>query len=918
MAFPKRLVDRLLAGFLAILFFASLVPTAQVVLRKVGQVGRADVLVSREDDGLRVRAVGPSAETSGLKKGDLLLLVDGREALRAGDPSVWLAGSRADVTLLRDGELRSLKTVPVPAPWDLRYFYEVGVGLAFLFAGASAAIRAGRAPAAAASWVFALFALSAALVLLLTPAPPVDALFRATVLIEDAARALFPALLLVLVLGFPRRAPLPFRLLPLVPAALLLAATARLYLGGGAGPDAEAAVAGLDRLQALWIAAAVAAAVGRLLALSRHPSDLLAQKQIRYMLLGTAVGLAPVVVLDLVPFLLGGSIPLLSAISILPLAVVPFSFLAALTRFRLWDAEVFGREAAAFVGAGLTGAAILALAEVLLSRPFVPSVPYARGAVEVAAGLVLALSFVPVRRGLSAALSRLQYGESWSARGELLGLVRELASPRAAGEIERLLVSRVTRALGLAPAALLPVRPDGRLPADAVDDGEALALDELPAVATRRITRLSRETFAEAPTPAVARLRAAGFRTIAPLAASGRLLGFFAVGDRLGRIPPSHEDLELLETVLAPAALALDHARLFEEVRSQADSYRVLKEFHEDVVAGSAAAIAVTDAARRITSVNPAFAFLAGRPAADLVGRPGAAVLPAALLSDDPPRRIEADLGAGARVLDVAVSAFPGAPRGSGARVFVLHDATDTVRLERALADREKLAALGSLSAGVAHEVNTPLTGVAGFARVLLDETPAEDPRRPLLEKIERQAFRASRLVGSLLDLARGRPRDQALVDPVALARDAARTFEEEVGARGVALCLEVPAAAPAVAGHRDALLQVLVNLLKNGAEAALSARAAGPAAGRPEVRLALGAAGGNVVFRVEDNGPGLPPRGADRLFEPFYTTKTSQGGTGLGLTIARDIIRAHGGSLQAAPRPEGGACFTVLLPPAP
>jgi PAS domain S-box-containing protein len=543
--------------------------------------------------------------------------------------------------------------------------------------------------------------------------------------------------------------------------------------------------------------------------------------------------------------------------------------------------------------------------------------PYARGAVEVAAGLVLALSFVPVKRGISAAFTRLQYGETWSAREELLGMVRELAAPRRADEIERLLVSRVTRALGVSPAALLAVRPDGRLPADAVDGGEELALEELPAETVRRTTRLSRETFAAAPTSAVARLRSSGFRTLAPLSASGRLLALFAFGDRLGRIPPPREDLELLETVLAPAALALDHARLYEEVRSQAESYRVLKEFHEDVVAGSAAAIAVTDAASRITSVNPAFVELAGRSASELVGHHDSDVLPAALLLDEPPRRVEADLGGGPRVFDVAISAFPGAPSGSRARVFVLHDATDTVRLERALADRERLAALGSLSAGVAHEVNTPLTGVAGFARLLLDETPAEDPRRPLLEKIERQAFRASRLVSSLLDLARGRPRERAPLDPTVLAREAARTFEEEIGPRGVSLTLELPSAAPAVAGHRDALLQVLVNLLKNGAEAALSGGTREAGANRPAVRLTVAAQRESVLFVVEDNGPGLPPLGEGRLFEPFFSTKTSQGGTGLGLTIARDIIRAHGGSLEVAARPEGGARFTVALPSA-
>ena len=914
MSFRASFADRLLSGFLALLFLASLVPLAQVLARKISQVGNADVLVSREDEGLRVRSLGRSAEASGLRTGDLILLVDGNEAALGGDPSLWLARAPAELTILRDGETRTLHTRAVPSPWDVRYLFLFGVAVAFLIAGAIALASAERSPGAGAARLFAGLALAVALVLGLTPVPPVDALFRASVLLEEAGRALFPSLLLLLVFTFPRPVSAGFRAALLLPAAFLLATAGLVYFGRVPGDDAARAIATLDRFQVIWIGVGVAAAVARLVHLFRRPLDLLAEKQARYLLIGTAVGLLPVVVLNLLPGLFGISIPILSAISIAPLALVPVAFLAALTRFRLWDAEVFGRETAALVGAGLAGAALLAGAQLLLFRAVLPNVPYARQAAQVAAGLVLALSFVPVRRGLSAAFARIQYGEAWSAREELLGLVRELSAPRSAAEIEELLVSRTRHALGVAPVALLRVAPDGQIPAHEVDGGEPLVLGELPAEVARRATRLSRQAFVEAPTPSVQRLRAAGFRTLAPLSASGRLLALFSFGDRLGRVPPSHEDLELLATILVPAALALDHARLYEEVRAQAESYRALKEFHEDVVAGSAAAIAATDESGRLTSVNPAFAALVARPPGELTGRRDAEILPEALLGEAPPGRLEADLGSGPRVLDVAISRFPGAAAGSRARVYVLHDATETARLERALADRERLAALGSLSAGVAHEVNTPLTGVAGFARVLLDETPSDDPRRPLLEKIERQAFRASRLVGSLLDLARGKPRERTSLDAVALARESARTFEEEVGARGVTLTLAEPHSELRVIGHGDALLQVLVNLLKNGAEAALSAvRPAG--SGGPVVALSVRAEEGSVFFVVEDNGPGFPPGGAERLFEPFYSTKTGQGGTGLGLTIARDIIRAHGGTLDVEPGPAGGARFTVRLP---
>ena len=448
----------------------------------------------------------------------------------------------------------------------------------------------------------------------------------------------------------------------------------------------------------------------------------------------------------------------------------------------------------------------------------------------------MALSFVPVRRGLSAAFRRLQYRDDPRDRDGLLALVRELPTPRPLAELTDLLVARVARGLGVPRAALLSVT-GGAADGVPVDGGGPLPLAELPAAAHLGTTRLSRQEFTQRPTAAVARLRRAGFRTLAPLTVSGRLLALFAVADRAGRVPLSAEDTELLETVLAPAALALDHARLFEELRAQADRYRDLQEFHENVVAGSSAAIAATNGEGRFTSVNPAFAALVGRSASALLGCRAAEILPPALSAPDPPARLEADLGSGPRVLNVAVSPFPGAPAGSSARVLVLVDATETARLEKALADRERLTALGTLSAGVAHEVNTPLAGVAGFARLLLDETPGDDPRRPLVEKIERQAFRASRLVGSLLDLARGRPREIEPLDPADVAREAVRALEDEGAARGAAVRLDViTGRTPAVAGHRDALVQVLVNLVKNGIEAATAPGAGRPAA--PEVVL--------------------------------------------------------------------------------
>jgi len=894
-------------------FLVCLVPIGFSAARKLATTGQSGVLLTPEESGYRVRNAG-TAEAAGLRTGDLLLLVDGTEARRLPEPVRALEDGEREMTVLRDGQPLRLKGRIGPSPWDTRYFLLLLVGGAFLAAAGVALRTAPREADPAAFFHFAGFSFSAAVVLIVTPAPPYDALFRGATLLEDAARAFLPAFLLALVFRFPRKAArVPATLFFLPAAALTIVALSTFLAPPPADVDAAPLVLRLDRLQQAALLLGVALAVARLAALARRRLDLLAEKQVRFLLAGTAGGLLPVVLLDFLPRLLGFSIPVVSSFSIVPLVLVPVAFVAALTRYRLWDVEILTRETVALLGAAFLGAGLFSLAQVVDLGDVLPGIPYGRGLVEAGAGLLIALTFFPVRRGLSTALARVQYGESFGEREGLLALVRDLSRPRRLHEIGPLLSTRVMSGLGVPRATLLLALPDGRLDAGSLDGGEPLGTDELPAEAASRTTRLSRLAFTERPTVAVARLRRAGFRTIAPLVLSGRLLGLFAVADRGGRDPLSAEDVELLETVLASAALAVDHARLYGELEAQAERYRLLKEFHEDVVTGSPAAIAATDDEGRISSANPAFERLFGDGAASLTGRRADEVLPPVVREASEAARVEVTLRGETRVLDVAASPFPGAAHGSAARVFVLSDSTELARLEKSLADRDRLSALSNLSAGVAHEVNTPLTGVASFARLLLEDTPADDPRRPIVEKIERQAFRAARLVGSLLDLARGRPREQSPLEPSELVREACRALEDEVRGRRVALEACVAPSLPRVLGHGDALVQVLVNLLKNAVEAVSPPREGRSGAG--SVRIGATSSGGDVVFTVEDDGPGLTREEQTRVFAPFHTTKERQGGVGLGLAIAGDIIRAHGGSLSVDSAPGQGARFTVSLP---
>jgi signal transduction histidine kinase len=223
---------------------------------------------------------------------------------------------------------------------------------------------------------------------------------------------------------------------------------------------------------------------------------------------------------------------------------------------------------------------------------------------------------------------------------------------------------------------------------------------------------------------------------------------------------------------------------------------------------------------------------------------------------------------------------------------------------ERDLLRAEQLAAVGHLAAGVAHEVRNPLTGIKFLVEAAVrpnDPTPltAED-----LGLIRQEIQRIERTVQGLLDYARTPSAAPKRLDLRELIAGAVAVIRGRADAKAISIRESTPAETVAADVDRDQMLSVLTNLLINAIDAA-------PPGGQVAMRLAR--AGQSLTVEVTDNGPGIDPVIAEKLFTPFATTKRT--GTGLGLALARRIAREHGGDLTSRPRPEGGACFTLTLP---
>jgi signal transduction histidine kinase len=215
------------------------------------------------------------------------------------------------------------------------------------------------------------------------------------------------------------------------------------------------------------------------------------------------------------------------------------------------------------------------------------------------------------------------------------------------------------------------------------------------------------------------------------------------------------------------------------------------------------------------------------------------------------------------------------------------------------LVQSEKLAGIGRLAAGVAHEINNPLAVILGYSRLL--GKGASGPLADDARVIEEEAIRARDIVEGLLDLSRPLSQAREALNLREICEEVVGRLRDAGGLGGVEVVVEGEATGQ---GHPLKIRQVLTNLIRNAAEAA-------GAKGRVTIRVRDDIQGARVD--VEDDGPGLAEHAASRLFEPFFTTKDK--GTGLGLAVSRAIARAHGGDITLSPSPGQGAIFTLTLP---
>ncbi len=950
------------SGFaLAVVIFLAGLGIANIVTHAKWHELEDGVYWDGRVEGVTAVEVAPESAgaRAGIERGDLLLAVNNAPVHTRADVIDYQhkaqAGTRLTYTLARLGTQQVIDVALAAAPQGTPMYYVLAaVGLFTLLVGASVRLKRPHDQATLHFFWLCVAFFGAFTFSFNGPFDRLDWVFYWG---DAVAQALLPPLLLHFTLVFPQRpagarptsaAVVPVMYLPaLVLGAARVIALTRVSSNGALF---STVLQTLDRLEPVYLFSCATAALVVLVRGFQQMTSPTARRQLRWIAWGTAFGVGPFAFGYALPWALGIDPPLPLQLTAILLGFVPLTFASAIVRYRLRDVEVIikrGFAYTAFVAA--TVALGLALLK-LVSFAFPSGADRQNWIIAVLATTVIVLLTQPVRVAVQNALDRVFYRDRYDYRRALVAFARDLNSDLDVVRLGQRLVSRIVETLVLERMALL-LAPGPGGPGNTVGSGDFAAISDfgfaegMPPLA-RASSFMSRldagHTVALDDPIAAARFAAeevefwrdAGIYYFVPCVFEGGAIAVLALG-RKGPgdndEPFNSEDLALLTAVAGQVATAIENGRLYRQLHLKAEELGRMREFNENILESLDDGLVVFDLDERIVRWNRALEGFYGIDREDAIGRTLGEVFDQPFVQALAAARRESPYGA--TLYRVPLTARQRAEAGpvsdltsvqllvtatvvplqdsdsdvvAGA-ILLIEDITDRARLEEQLQISEKMASIGLLAAGVAHEVNTPLTGISSFTQMLLEGADPADPKTVLLEKIERQTFRAAKIVNGLLNLSRqGKENEPGHVDLNAVITDVFTLLEHQFEVGSIKIRRELAESPVPVVGIEHQLQQVFLNLF-------LNARDAMPSGGWLLVSTRL--EDDRAIAEIADTGSGIPAEHLARIYDPFFTTKAIGRGTGLGLSISYGIVREHGGDIHCDSVVGQGTRFTLSLP---
>ena len=934
-----------LTAQLAVVVALLCLAVANIYVRATWTEAEDGVLWNAGPAGIVAREIAPRspAATAQLQPGDILEAIDGKPVDGLDEVTAALhqapPGQPLTYTILRTKtpELLTLTVAPIPSGAAGLYYVLASVGIFSLLVGSGVRFRR---PDNQSTLHFFWLTVAFFGLLAFSFSGRLDALDWVIYWADVTSMLLLPPLIVHFALVFPERpdswahsdagrTAVPLLYLPgLLLGAARVAALLRARQHGAVFSDVITVV---ERGELICLGIGLIAGLAIMIRALGRARSVTARRQLRWIVGGTAFGGVPFVFGYALPYAMGFTPWPGADLTAVLLAVVPLAFASAIVRYRLMDVEVIIKRALVYAAAVAAIAAIYAVVLRLAGAAFLGGSSKRDSIIALLATLVVVLLSRPVKNGIQTALDRVYYRDRYDYRRALVGFARDLNSDLDLLRLSERLVHRVMEtlvvermALLLAPAASgregdfvtiahigfagqPPVLPRASEAGARLIAGHTLSLDD--PLAQRRIDSGEIDFW-----------RQAGIHYFVPCVSKEGTIAVMALGRKASNEPLSSEDMALLAAVAAQAATALENGRLYRQLTVKADELDRMREFSENILESLNDGLVVINRDDRIVRWNRRLEELYGVRHEHAVGHRLDEVFESGFVEVLRAGRRESPEGAafyrvplvtrhdGARPLLVNVATTPlrdsdGAIAGT---IVIIEDISARVQLEEQLQISEKMASIGLLAAGVAHEVNTPLTGISSFTQMLLQGAEPDDPRTKVLEKIERQTFRAAKIVNGLLNLARPAQTDSGAVDVNAVINDVLALLEHQFRTGRIQVRKELSTTPLLVQGIEYKLQQVFLNLF-------LNARDAMPRGGWLTVATKDHDAG--AAIDIADTGSGIPPDHLSRIYDPFFTTKDIGKGTGLGLSITYGIVQEHGGTIACESSLGQGTRFSLALP---
>ncbi|MGB4705365.1 MAG: ATP-binding protein [Candidatus Saccharicenans sp.] len=645
------------------------------------------------------------------------------------------------------------------------------------------------------------------------------------------------------------------------------------------------------------------------------------KNQLKWIALGLGAGTLPFALFYTVPFIADRLPSTPGQLSVLLQGFIPITLAYSISRYRLMDFEILFKKGTTLV----ISFAMLAMVYFLVSSQTQLFSENRLNAILLGLLAIIlgATLFTPLSELVQTLVDRLIYRRSYEYRRTLLMISGVLNRERDLTRLSNFLVETIQKALSVKQIDLFLAREGVENEFYLLKSSDPDFDLQLATLSPPEMNLLQKTEFISLTFPGETAdhrhlftpLRERGRVHLLPLRLENKLMGFLSITHKLDESYLSGEDRELLRTISTPVALALENAYLYnlELVRSR--ELQRLKEYSDNIIESLTVGVAVIDQSCRVIGWNRVLEKQFGlsreqalnRHLSEVIGRENfTAIFPPETQSE---YQLLSELtlttaSGEKKIFDVARTPLLDNQMQAYGTIIVFEDITEKIRLQQQLLTSEKLASIGLLSAGVAHEINTPLTGISSYVQ-MLQKKLTDAHYVQILQKIEAQTERVNRIVKNLLNFARNP------ADDYYHRVDLKESLEEilsliDYRLKSLNIQLELKLNPVLIYAQKERLQQVFINIILNAIDAM-------PDGGRLSIECQQ--KDSQAIVKIADTGTGIRPEHLPRIFDPFFTTKGLGKGTGLGLSISYAIVKEHEGQILVDSVVGKGTTFTIVLP---